>query len=151
MNVGGGTVKAPNWGSLYPGRGGDTGDAAFFLDFTGLNKWLKEMERFWRDAQEEAVDALRESLTRRVLRPSLRLCPKDTGALRASAWADASYRAGYIQGAVGYDTDYALYVHEDPKASHKAPMQWKFLEVPFSENAEAVARDVLAAIVKEFE
>jgi hypothetical protein len=147
---GGGTTKPASWGVDFPGRGGDTGKEAFFLRMEGLNAWLRSMEEDWREAKEAAEEALRLSLERRVIRPSLRLCPIDTGALRASAWADASYRGGYLQGACGYDTDYALWVHEIP-AAHKSPTQWKFLEEPFSLNAHLVAEDVLAAIRAEFD
>ena len=145
-----GTTKPASWGKSYPGRGGDTGTGAFQINVEGLNAWLKRMDDCWRDAKEEAVEALRASLERRVMEPSLYLCPEDTGALRASAWADSSYRGGYLQGAVGYDTDYAIYVHE-VHARHAPPTQWKFLSQPFSENAMLVAGDVLAAIVAEFE
>jgi hypothetical protein len=146
---GGGTVKPASWGTRFPGRGGDTGQGAFYLRMEGLNAFLASLQEDFREAMDGAEDALRQSLRRRVLEPSLRLCPKDTGALRASAWVDAGASgAGYLMGSVGYDTDYAVYVHE-VFANHKPPTQWKFLEQPFNENAGLVAMDVLDAVMKE--
>lgn len=142
---GGGTVKPPSWGRTFPGRGGDTGEAAFFMRFEGLNAFLKEMEDDFRDALDEAEEALRESLRRRVLTPSLRLCPIDTGALRASAWVDASHQSGRLTGSVGYDTDYALFVH-DVLMWHAPPTQWHYLSDPFDMNWPLVAQDVLLAV-----
>jgi hypothetical protein len=143
---GGGTTKPASWGKRFPGRGGDTGSGAFWIRADNLNSFMRLMEEDFKDAVEEAADELDRSLRRRVLEPSLRLCPIDTGALRASAWVDARVVAGgRIVGAVGYDTDYAVFVHEVP-ASHASPTQWKFLEQPFSENVGLVAEDVLAAV-----
>jgi hypothetical protein len=146
---GGGTTKPSSWGTRFPGRGGDTGSDAFFVTIDGLNAWLKSMEEDFRSASWEAAEALRISLERRVLIPSRKICPIDTGALRSSGWADASVvSGGWIRGSVGYDTDYALKVHEDPDMRHAPPTRWKFLEEPFVMNAPLVAMDVLAAVEK---
>lgn len=144
---GGGTTKPASWGTRFPGRGGDTGSDAFFIKMIGLNQWLAAMEEEFRDALDEAQDELRRSLERRVLTPSRAICPIATGALRASAWADASVNRGRLYGSVGYDTDYALRVHEDPDMLHKPPTRWKFLEEPFVLNSDKVAEDVLNAVV----
>lgn len=133
-------------------RGGGSGDAAFTMRITNLNQWLRSIEKDYKDGIEAGRDALDKSLRRRVLAPSLRLCPKDTGALRESAYVSAEITsANRLHAAVGYDTDYAIYVHEDPMARHRPPTQWKFLETPLVTNGDLVAEDVLRAILKEFD
>ena len=74
-----------------------------------------------------------------VFSQSQQLVPVDTGMLRASGTfthpplgsgkppqAEITYGGGAV--------DYAVYVHEDLGAKHKAPTRAKFLEVPFVHN-----------------
>jgi hypothetical protein len=145
--LGGGTVKPSSWGRDFPGRGGDTGEGAFFLKMTGLQEFLRQIGEDFKHAKEDAAEALRESLYRRVVVPSLVECPIDTGALRASVWWDADVQGGWIRGAVGYDTDYAVQVHER-MVWHAPPTKWKYLEDPFTRNADLVAQDVYDAVVE---
>lgn len=152
LRRGGGTIKPASWGRRFPGRGGDTGKRAFSFQITNLNGWLRSMEREFYEALDEAEPALEKSLKQHVVKPSLHICPIDTGALRTSVWVSVMRVAGgRLQAHVGYDTDYALYVHEDPDAAHAPPTRWKFLEEPFVVNAPKVALDVLKAVRQELE
>jgi hypothetical protein len=64
---------------------------------------------------------------------------------------DALYANGRVSGSVGYDTDYARFVHENPYAYHAPPTQWKFLEMPLREYGPLVAEDAARAILAEFD
>lgn len=132
-------------------RTGGTAEAPVQIRLTNLNEWLRSMERDYKDGIEAGEEALEKALRRYVYMPSQRLVPFDTGLLKSTGYVIAQRDArDRLVGAVGYDTDYAIYVHENPDARHKAPTQWKFVETPFAENAERVAEAVLAAILKEF-
>lgn len=133
-------------------RTGGSSDAPVQIRLTNLNEWLRSMEKDYKDGIEAGEAALGAALRRYVYGPSQRLVPVDTGILKSSGYVIAQRDARErLLGAVGYDTDYAIYVHENPSARHKAPTQWKFVEQPFVENAERVAEAVLAAILREFD
>lgn len=118
---------------------------------TNLNQWLRALEQDYKDGIEAAERTLHREGRRHFLAPSKRLCPKDTERLVKTAdlvvGRDGNDR---LNCRLRYDTEYAIYVHEDPNARHKPPTQWKFAEVPLVENAERVAEAVLAAVLREF-
>ena len=70
------------------------------------------------DLQQKAVD----------------ITPIDTGALRASAFTEAE-SGGNPSVIVGFEEEYAIYVHENLEAHHDVG-QAKFLEQPLKENAD---------------
>lgn len=75
-------------------------------------------------------------------------CPYDTGKLHDSAYTSV-YRdgRGRIVAVLGYDTEYAVFVHENPDAYHEPPTQYKFAERAWKEMApEAV--DVISRAVR---
>lgn len=143
--LGGGTVKPTSWGKRFPGRGGDVGAGAFNMRFTNLDSWLKSIEEDVVEVLDEAAEALDEATKKHILKPSLLLCPKKTGALRASAWKSVVVERARLKVSVGYDTDYAIYVHER-FANHEPPTQWKFLETPMAQNGGKVYVEVLQSI-----
>lgn len=59
-----------------------------------------------------------------VFKEAFRLTPMKTGNLRKSMYV-RPYKDGYV---VGYDAEYAVYVHEIGFYTHKPPTQYKFLE-----------------------
>ena len=65
-----------------------------------------------------------------VLRASQQIVPVDTGTLKGSADTHFSGVGFDTTGAISYNTDYAIYVHEDLDARHKAGKQAKYLEQP---------------------
>lgn len=133
-----------------PTPGGGSGKAAFNMRFVNLAEWLRSMDEDWGEAIDAAREVLEGSLVKRVVNPSKRLCPVDTGALRRSVWWSAEIVAKRgLSAVVGYDTDYALYVHENPDARHDPPTQWKFLEQPMAENGMRVIDDLAKAIARE--
>ena len=62
---------------------------------------------------------------------SKRLCPVDTGELRASGYVEtySGQSNTWIEVVLGYPKDYAIYVHENMEAHHEVG-QAKFLETP---------------------
>ena len=67
----------------------------------------------------------------KIMNESVELCPVDTGRLRASRYVRTPVTKGNVTTLeMGYDTEYAVFVHEDLDAYHKAPTQAKFLETP---------------------
>lgn len=133
-------------------RSGGSADAPVSVRVTNLNAWLRSIERDYKEGIEAGERELERALTRYVFKPSQALVPVDTGLLKSTGHVrvgrDGNDR---LHGSVVYDTDYAIYVHENPAARHKAPTQWKFIEQPFVDNAERVAEAVLASILKEFD
>lgn len=59
-----------------------------------------------------------------IFKEAFRLTPMKTGSLRKSMYV-RPYKDGYV---VGYDAEYAVYVHEIGFYTHKPPTQYKFLE-----------------------
>jgi hypothetical protein len=133
-------------------RSGGTAGAPVSVRITNLNEWLRSMESSYKQAIDEAEGALETALRKWVYAPSQRLVPRDTGLLASTGYVSVTRSSSdRLRGSVGYDTDYAIYVHENPAAAHKAPTQWKFVEQPFSENVDQIADAVLAAVLKEFD
>src|SRR5260370_28876517 len=73
----------------------------------------------------------------------------NTGRLHDSAFVDVRRERGRIVGNVGYDTEYALFVHENPDAYHKPPTRWKFLEEAFA-MAQAGMLQRISARIRRF-
>lgn len=70
------------------------------------------------------------------------LTPVDTGALRSSAFTEADRQNRKKPSVtVGFEEEYALYVHENLEAHHNNG-QAKFLEQPLRENADRYAEHV---------
>lgn len=71
------------------------------------------------DLQQKAVD----------------ITPIDTGALRASAFTEVDRQGKNPAVIVGFEEEYAIYVHENLEAHHDIG-QAKFLEQPLRENTD---------------
>lgn len=77
---------------------------------------------------------------------SQKLCPVDTGALRASAFSRKEGNPDQIIWKVGYTQDYAVYVHEGTHMNFKVG-QAKFLEDP----ARRLEKDLIEIMVSKVE
>lgn len=64
------------------------------------------------------------AIAQKILNKALEYTPIDTGNLRNSAYIE-TYNNGYT---VGYDCEYATYVHEIGFNVHKEPTKYKYLE-----------------------
>ena len=65
-----------------------------------------------------------------LLRKSQQVVPVDTGALRASGFAEIMGAGFRTQGRVGYTMSYAIFVHENLEARHRPGKQAKYLSGP---------------------
>lgn len=103
------------------------------IELTGADKLAALLAR----GGAEAVPALAQALAEEaqlMFRDSQRLVPRDTGTLAASGQVlPAEINGDEVSVTLGYGgaaSDYALIVHEDPKARHTGGRQFKYLEVP---------------------
>jgi hypothetical protein len=103
------------------------------MTLRGLDELVKITERAGlnvRPALEKAVFAEANA----VLNESKKIVPVDTGALKSSGRVERPVvNAAGVTVEVSYGgaaAPYALYVHEDPTASHAPGKSFKFLEIP---------------------
>jgi hypothetical protein len=90
--------------------------------------------------------ALYTDVVKNILQPSMAQVPVKTGALRRSAMASKPVVSGTtVSCTVSYDTDYAIYVHENLSAFHPHGNA-KYLERP-AQAASAGMADRVAALV----
>lgn len=123
-------------------RGG-AGSAGFYMYTEGLEELVRQLRAQGDADMDEVEDALWDALDRYILQPSLPICPIKTGRLRHSGYVNVARSGRWkIEGVVGFDTDYALYVHENPDAYHKPPTRWKWLEETFALNSGKVLAEV---------
>jgi len=88
----------------------------------------------------------------RIMNESVQICPVDTGRLRSSRYVRAPKTHGNETTVeMGYDTDYAIFVHENLEAFHKAPTQAKFLETPIRQNLPEIKRRIAERMETEFQ
>ena len=78
---------------------------------------------------------------------SVKIVPKDTGDLEKSANVKVSMDG--TQGAVFYDTDYAIRQHEELNYRHAEGRTAKYLEIPFQENMVNALQIIQIEINKE--
>lgn len=90
------------------------------------SKKFRSNREIIKDIQEEIEDSdkIKKLFAEIVFKEAFKLTPVDTGDLRKSMFME-SYKDGYV---IGYDSDYAIYVHEIGFYNHKPPTQYKFLE-----------------------
>lgn len=117
-------------GGLIVGGQSGGGIAMKMVGLLPLEKLLRELadeDDIMVEMEEATEDALGS-----VMAASQEIVPYDTGALHDSAFVTV-FRAGNgrLMAFLGYDTHYAIYVHENPDAYHASPTRWKFLEEPF--------------------
>lgn len=70
------------------------------------------------------LDNIKFDIAYSIYKRAIYYVPVDTGRLRNSAYIK-KYEDGFV---VGFDTPYAIYVHEIGKNEHKYPTRYKFLE-----------------------
>lgn len=75
-----------------------------------------------------------------VLRESQKIVPVDTGALRASGRVVVEGEGFGTRCTVSYNTDYAIYVHEDLNAAHRPGKTAKYLVRVIVEQRDQIVR-----------
>ncbi len=103
--------------------------------FVELNNKLKNISEVSNTVQNALLNCGND-----LQQKAVDITPRDTGALRASAFteAESGSKPSVI---VGFEEEYALYVHENLEAHHPVG-QAKFLEQPLKENADKYAEHV---------
>jgi len=99
-----------------------------FVELTKkLNKSISEISDVIQNALLDCGNDLQQK--------AVDITPIDTGALRASAFTEADRQGKNPSVVVGFEEEYAIYVHENLEAHHPVG-QAKFLEQPLKENAD---------------
>jgi hypothetical protein len=110
----------------------------------GLDKLLTQYQRGMRAAPHLAQAVFAEATL--VLNEAKVLVPVDTGALRASGMVEPpkieDQKVTVTVGFGGAAAGYALYVHEDPNASHAPGKSFKYLEIPAMAHAPTFSQNV---------
>jgi hypothetical protein len=116
---------------------------AFSIRLLNLKEVMRDLTEEYEDVVDDMEEVLPRALDKHFKEPSKKICPKDTGALRKSAYSSV-VRVGKwnIDARVGYDTDYAIYVHEILHARHDPPTRAKFLEETIARNLGAFHKQI---------
>jgi hypothetical protein len=103
-----------------------------------LDKWS---DRGWGAAKQAMLDGAND-----IISKSVKECPVDTGTLRRSHTVEeVKDGADEYTVAMGYNTDYAIYVHENLQATHSKGKA-KFLEDPVNANMDNLEKRIAKAI-----
>ncbi len=117
------------------------------IKLTGVGKVVRELRKGGKKKRE----ALARGMMRAGLflqRESQKIVPVDTGALRNSAFTRKTGTPRRPQVSVGYTVDYAIFVHENLSARHKAGKQAKFLEAPARLNRSKLIKIIEEEVAK---
>ncbi|GFN34656.1 hypothetical protein [Tepidimicrobium xylanilyticum] len=129
----------------------------------------RNLEKIGKIIEEKAVEGVIEGLYR-VAEESVEECPVDTGELRESMEGTVNEQTvlrgkrdgtiekigskvnainGEIGGIISYDTDYAVYQHENLTLNHPTPgTKAKYLENPLKRN-EQIIINIIAKKIRE--
>lgn len=103
-----------------------------------LKRWE---DKGWDAAKQALLDGANDMLSK-----SVKQCPVDTGTLRRSGTVEKTTDSNTsIEVAIGYNTKYAIYVHENLSANHPKGKA-KFLEDPVNENMGNIEKRIVEAI-----
>lgn len=122
-------------------RTGGSNPQGFYFTLKGVDALRRQLEELAEvPLEDELTEAVENALNDYVLEPAREIVPYDTGRLHDSGFVSVTNERGRIRAIVGFDTEYAIYVHENPDVFHKPPTRWKFLEEPlFANKARVVA------------
>lgn len=97
--------------------------------------------RIMHENAPKQVDNVLQTAAEQVFERSQTYVPVATGYLKSTGYVRETSKHEWT---VGYDADYAIYVHER-YAQHAAPTTWKFLELAYLE-LDASIDDSVAAL-----
>ena len=113
----------------------------------GMKAVENEMNRLARFVPDQ-VDKALYAEAQAIFRKSQRIVPVKGGYLKNSGVVEGPTNNEVLIGYGGPAVDYALVVHEDLEAQHKAGKQAKYLETPFLEAMSGFGERLLARIEK---
>jgi hypothetical protein len=108
---------------------------------SGSKEVMANLERNTREKWKETVDAFITECEG-IMSESQERCPVLTGTLRRSGTVQTNTEnINEVEVELGYNTEYAIYVHENLEARHPVG-EAKFLENPVNEHAKTIASDI---------
>lgn len=119
---------------------------SYIADNINARKNRQEFLQYLKDNSESLnheIDLVINKLAVDILAKALRYVPVDTGRLRDSAYIKK--RGGVV--AVGFNCDYAIYVHEIAYNRHKKPTRYKFLEDAVYESISSLMKRLSGSLV----
>lgn len=115
----------------------------------GMAQIIKNYRKFVHNV-EEAVPTVLLMALEPTFELSLEYCPKDTGAMAASGYLEATDFRGKPRVEMGYgrggEPEYTAKVHENMEYKHKAPTRAKWLQIALQEDGPNVQRRIVAAL-----
>lgn len=115
------------------------------VSMSGVREWTARL----RDLKEKFPDRVKAALYHEAnieMTESKRRVPVDTGSLRASGYVAQPERDGNkLSVELGYNKDYAVYVHENLEALHPHG-EAKFLESVLTESAGSMAQRIATRV-----
>lgn len=99
--------------------------------------------------QTKTVRGLRKGLLKGgglLQKKSMKIVPVDKDVLRPSAFTRIFGTGFKSHVEVGYESNYAIYVHEMTENRHKPGKSAKFLEKPFRENIDDIKKTIRAGM-----
>jgi len=100
-----------------------------------VDKFLNAIEEQYKPRAHAAVQRAIYEFGAAVLGEAKKICPVETGALVASGNMEATGSGSKVIVTIGFNTSYALAVHEVLTAFHTPPTRSKFLATAMQEMA----------------
>lgn len=113
----------------------------------GLAAVKASVRRLGKQAKKEFERALIAE-GEQIMEAADELVPKDTGYLRSTAFTQLDRTRAGVTLELGYNAEYAIYVHERLDLFHEPPTQAKFLEVPVEDAKEHMADRIAEKIAR---
>lgn len=108
------------------------------LKVRGMSRLEQNIKKLQQQYPKRVANAMLAE-ARVELKEARRRTPVDTGELRASGFVAQTITRSKIETEIGFDTPYAIFVHEDLEANHPRGGQAKFLESVLRESAPHMA------------
>lgn len=123
-----------------------------FRKIRNIEGCVQQLWKNWRGTMGAAEEATKEG-AQLVYEESQLLVPVDTEKLKKSGKVEKrkttlGFKTSWL---VTYDTDYAIYVHEDLSVYHDPPTTAKFLEIPLRNNQKLITKLVAARVQQKLE
>lgn len=119
---------------------------AFSFRTTGFAALQTKLEHAAGEELDIEMEMAVEEVLEEVLAQSQAIVPYDTGRLHDSAFLRVERTSRGIKTEIGYDTEYAVFVHENPDAYHEPPTQWQFLLEPLMRAQPRLEQRVQAGV-----
>lgn len=120
------------------------------IELTGFEGLAAALEQLGQRIADTVAKSLHSSAELTMTRSKSEFCPVDTGFLKSSGYVKTTTDGPIIETTLGYNADYAIYVHEINKR-YRNGKQWKYLETPLKQDLpsyEKAMRDAVEGLMK---